>query len=561
MHSLRPIIRKNYVLLLSLYLTILVFWGNHSTSLWDQDESSYAGYAKNMLETKEWLIPTYQWADVHRKPPLQFWLMAASMQIFGINEFSARLPISLAMLGLYALVFLWVRRRFGTWQGVMSAIVLSTTFLVSSLAKVAVLDGMVLLFSTVCALSVLEILNTEKRKYYVIFWVSFSLCVLTKGPPIIIFSSVYIGLLVLLHPNRKALIGLHPWFFLPCALAPLFIWGYMTTFVDDGKMVEWMIEWYIIRRINGNVFGQTGPPGTHFALLLLFFLPYLTFIPKALSKVFTSLRQRDNTLVLAVWFIAGWLPYEFSPSKLPAYVIVAHTPLAILIALAMRQHWQKLYAPNKLTLSLHFIFFGLLQLGIVVGAFVFISSTDIQVVASLGGCIVLVALVFSLKWVSHRYFSYTTVGVAILFQCVVWILLLPQINGLKSSTREVSLYLQKNAVANSNIIISNDSGKPPSLPFYISLYFGEVQEEYDFDKLVSKYAQNDAYAFVLNSTLLNKFLARHPELEYQEITSFFTDRKEKASYFIVINKAAKMYHTLERRVDLTTLNTPQRNSS
>ncbi len=61
--------------------------------LMDTTESRYAEIARKMLETGDWLMPQFDYGiPFWGKPPLSTWLSAASMAVFGVNEFAARLP-------------------------------------------------------------------------------------------------------------------------------------------------------------------------------------------------------------------------------------------------------------------------------------------------------------------------------------------------------------------------------------------------------------------------------------------------------------------------------------
>jgi 4-amino-4-deoxy-L-arabinose transferase-like glycosyltransferase len=73
-----------------LAITFLLLINNWSIPLWDQDESAYAGFAFNMIEQHNWLVPDFPFSDVHRKPPLHFWNIAVFNKIFGYNTFAIR---------------------------------------------------------------------------------------------------------------------------------------------------------------------------------------------------------------------------------------------------------------------------------------------------------------------------------------------------------------------------------------------------------------------------------------------------------------------------------------
>jgi 4-amino-4-deoxy-L-arabinose transferase-like glycosyltransferase len=68
-------------------------WGD----LYNETDGQYGGAAKVMLQTGSWLIPENDGIPRLVKPPLLYWALAASMKIFGVNEFAARVPNALAV--------------------------------------------------------------------------------------------------------------------------------------------------------------------------------------------------------------------------------------------------------------------------------------------------------------------------------------------------------------------------------------------------------------------------------------------------------------------------------
>src|SRR5258706_548926 len=74
------------------------------------DEGRYVGVAWEMLRSGDWLTPTLNGLPFFHKPPLFYWLTAASMSVLGPNEWAARLaPMLGAWLGAFAL-YLFGRR-------------------------------------------------------------------------------------------------------------------------------------------------------------------------------------------------------------------------------------------------------------------------------------------------------------------------------------------------------------------------------------------------------------------------------------------------------------------
>ena len=77
------------------------------------DEGRYVGIAWEMLRSGDWLTPTLNGLPFLHKPPLFYWITAASMSLLGPNEFAARVaPILGASLGAFAL-YVFTRR----WAG------------------------------------------------------------------------------------------------------------------------------------------------------------------------------------------------------------------------------------------------------------------------------------------------------------------------------------------------------------------------------------------------------------------------------------------------------------
>jgi 4-amino-4-deoxy-L-arabinose transferase-like glycosyltransferase len=95
-------------LLATLLLLRLYALGNHV--LFDTTEARYGEVARLMLASGNWVTPQNElgvpfWA----KPPLYAWAGAASMAVFGVNEFAVRLPSLLFSLGTLFIVFQWAR--------------------------------------------------------------------------------------------------------------------------------------------------------------------------------------------------------------------------------------------------------------------------------------------------------------------------------------------------------------------------------------------------------------------------------------------------------------------
>lgn len=67
------------------------------------DETRYMSVAWEMLVRDTWLLPTLNYEPYSHKPPLLFWLIRASWEIFGVKVAPARAVLGVFILALFAL--------------------------------------------------------------------------------------------------------------------------------------------------------------------------------------------------------------------------------------------------------------------------------------------------------------------------------------------------------------------------------------------------------------------------------------------------------------------------
>ncbi len=94
----------------------------------DYDEAFYAKVSDEMIASQNYMYFTHYgdpWLD---KPPLLFWLIGMSVQVFGFTEFALRLPGALMGLGTVLLVYAFAHALTGNRRiALLSASILLTT--------------------------------------------------------------------------------------------------------------------------------------------------------------------------------------------------------------------------------------------------------------------------------------------------------------------------------------------------------------------------------------------------------------------------------------------------
>src|SRR4030095_12085239 len=266
---------RTWLLLVGAFLVFNSLLFNHDVSLWDDDEAAYAGFAQRMLDSGDWVIPHYQWSRNHRQPPLHVWTVSASFSSLGVNEFALRLPSALAVWLTCASLWWFGRRLFGEDRAAWASIILASSLVVSLLAKVALTDATLLLFQTTAALGLLNYVHQPRWRWNLMLWTSVALGVLVKGPPILILIGGLWAWLLAFHPQRRNRIRTHPWLFLPCALLPVGAWMSLSWARGEGRLLGFLCDWLLVKSVGGSVLRQAGPPGYHFAVLLISFAAWM----------------------------------------------------------------------------------------------------------------------------------------------------------------------------------------------------------------------------------------------------------------------------------------------
>jgi len=82
--------------LLAIVMTVAWFASLDVRKLQHPDEGRYAEIAREMAVTGDWVTPRLNGIKYFEKPPLQYWLTAATFRAFEVDEWTARLPGALA---------------------------------------------------------------------------------------------------------------------------------------------------------------------------------------------------------------------------------------------------------------------------------------------------------------------------------------------------------------------------------------------------------------------------------------------------------------------------------
>lgn len=341
----RPSPRSTVSLLILVALWLAIYAaGMFTPPLLDDVDTVHAEAAREMLLRHDWVTLYTNGLRYLEKAPLMYWGLAGSYELFGISDWSTRLPLMMGFLALVLATYGLGSYAFGERGGLYSGVALVTSIGPYIFTRFLIPDVLVGLWLTVSYCFFLRSL-AEETPSRVTCWGFAAACalnVLTKGLIGLVFPIATIGLYLLLTRNLRHLANLRilsstavffllaaPWHILAAIRNPAqgqargFLWFY---FVNE----------HIMRFLNKRV-----PPGydtvpllLFWALLVLWLVPWTVFLPQALRDVplrqLRSLDDRDRAnLLFFLWALVILLFFSFS-TRQEYYTIPALPGVALL---------------------------------------------------------------------------------------------------------------------------------------------------------------------------------------------------------------------------------------
>src|SRR6266850_294804 len=162
--------RKELLALIGLWGIIYLASCAHPPALLDDADTVHAEAAREMAESGDWITLHANGIRYLEKAPLMYWSVALSYKIFGVSEFSSRLPIALATLGLMLATMLLGKFAFGERAGFYSALCIGTCAGIYLFTRVLWPDVILTLFITLAFYCFLRALEQPRYAYGIYFF-------------------------------------------------------------------------------------------------------------------------------------------------------------------------------------------------------------------------------------------------------------------------------------------------------------------------------------------------------------------------------------------------------
>jgi len=326
--------------LLVLACLALLFFGLGDRALWDTDEGQHAATSRTMVTSGDWVVPQFNGAPFHDKPPLYNWLVALSFVVLGFTEFAARLPSAALGLGLVLLTYRFGREMLGATAAFLGALALLCCALTIALSRAVVHDICLAFLVGLALFAFYRAWSVEERRrtWLVLAYVCVGFSILAKGPlGGVLFGGVVLVFLALRRDLRFVL-KMMPVRALLIAAAIALPWYLLLELREPGYL-----RYFLLEQNLGN-FASADPRHPepfwfYLPVLVLGFFPWSAFLPLTLWRLW----QRRAELDPARQFLLVWAGFVFvffsaASSKLPTYIL----PMLPAAALLVGDFWARL---------------------------------------------------------------------------------------------------------------------------------------------------------------------------------------------------------------------------
>ena len=347
------------VRLLSLALVLILpaalLYPTRGFHLLEPDEGRYAQIPKEMLVSGNWVVPTLQGEAYLDKPPLMYWLTALSYKAFGTTPEAARLVPALCVhLTIFAVYFIG-RRSIGERGALWAALLLTVAPGFVSVARLLLLDGLLVLCVTTSVLCGFEAVRTGtlKRGWWLAAAVASGLGFLTKGPisEVLLFVPLWAySFLANSGPTPSARTRLR-WYvaFFAVVFAVNLPW-YVAIYLREPQFLKHFFWEHNVMRFL-QPFDHLQPVWYYAPILIGGLLPGTILLAAYCWKLVRSESEKPGSSRSSsqpspaggFWLLTGgWCVFFFScsGSKLPTYVLPAYPFLCLAIGeFVARTNW------------------------------------------------------------------------------------------------------------------------------------------------------------------------------------------------------------------------------
>ncbi len=322
-----------------LLATVTASWTLSERTL-DNHECFVSVTSREMLQSGNWIMPTCNGLPRLQKTPLSYWFTVGIAKITGeVNEFSARMPsVIFAVLSVAAILY-FVNQWLSFRIVVISGAVWATSLGYIRYSHNARPEMALTFFILLCFLSFYSAVtakNWGKQVVYIlVFWISFALGNLAKGPAPLPLVLIPLFFYVAIFRQWKTLLNWISVVGVIIFLAIVLPWPLAITHKVNWDLIVWKHEF--VDRFFGTYAKGNYPPYFYFLIMFRYITPWVAFLPLALAAPFYRVwnKKRPVMQFLWLWFVVDLVFLTINGGKRQHYILPLMPAMAILIGVLL----------------------------------------------------------------------------------------------------------------------------------------------------------------------------------------------------------------------------------
>ncbi len=346
---MKILFNKNFLFFIVVLVGFITFFHRLQEVPLSGDGIGYGQIAKEMTQTGDWSVPYHDGVPSFRtsKPPLIYWMMAASGSFLGFTNFSVKLPFVLLAFLSVIVLFLFLNKYYDLNVAFFSSIILIFTQQYLHHGRSVITDGPLAAFFIFAFVSFWIARTENKSALYYLMSTFIGLAIMTKQ----VFG-LFIGMIIfcyiILARDWNILKNIHFWLsflLIPIIVFPwhiamynkfgmYFINEYFLSTVNnvngwDGQKYSVFYEWYIYLQMLVNNYWPW--------LLFLIYGFYIKF--KNIKNIFVQNIKKD--IFILCWIFIPLFILQIMTKKNGNYLNILYPAFAVICAEALNSFTEK----------------------------------------------------------------------------------------------------------------------------------------------------------------------------------------------------------------------------
>lgn len=339
---------KKYCIFTAAVTILLALSFQGTRGIWEPDEGFYFSAARTMVETGDWLVPQIYGRPFLDKPPMVYWSIALGMEVFGINEWAARLIHAQWYILTVLTVGLIGRSFWDSKTGVLAAFIYAASILPMLSGNIVTPDVPFTFWITASMYSFWRSISRREGQWpipwNILLGICLGLAMFSKGPAAFVFIAPMVLFLLITRQFRRFLLRWD-------TLVGLFLFITIGTswYIMVFRIVPGALLYLWDNQVMGRLFTAKYNRNPEFYSPFVIYLPLLIFatLPWSVAWYPVCLRrwrvvdrwrsvlhcpEDPRILFLLLWIFIPLVVFSVARSRLPLYILPLFAPLAVATA-------------------------------------------------------------------------------------------------------------------------------------------------------------------------------------------------------------------------------------